>query len=298
MNLKTLPPAPGICIIFLTILCLSLNAAPQEHVYKKVGDRSLKLHVYKPSDWKAGDKRPAIMFIHGGGWTAGGFKAFAEQAEYFAERGLVAINIEYRLLPKGSKDLPLVCMHDAKSAMRWVLAHAKELGIDTARVAAGGGSAGGHLASFVAMTPGYDDPKDDLSIKIAVAALLLWNPAVGWDIDKTGLDLANRRFGDKGKVFLESSAANNIRKGAPPTLILSGSNDKVVPPVMLTKFQEKMKSVGTRCDVIFYEGQGHAFFHKNKASGRYYYETLYAADDFLASLGWLAGRKIETKNDK
>ncbi|MDP6717318.1 MAG: carboxylesterase family protein, partial [Pirellulaceae bacterium] len=70
------------------------------HVYKNVGTRALTLYVTKPADWSATDTRPAIVFFHGGGWTGGAPGQFTEHSKYLATRGMVAIQVEYRLLDR------------------------------------------------------------------------------------------------------------------------------------------------------------------------------------------------------
>src|SRR5262245_37103470 len=63
-----------------------------DHVYKKTPEGELTLHCFMPTDWKATDRRPVIVFFFGGGWRNGSFTQFQPQAEYFASRGLVAIS--------------------------------------------------------------------------------------------------------------------------------------------------------------------------------------------------------------
>src|SRR5687767_14232865 len=79
-------------------------AVGESFTYKKVGDREMKLFVSKPADWKASDKRPAIVFFHGGGWVGGAPSKFNDHCKYFASRGLVCATVEYRLLNKESKE--------------------------------------------------------------------------------------------------------------------------------------------------------------------------------------------------
>ncbi len=114
----------------------------------------LKLLIEKPEAWQATDQRSAIVFFFGGGWVGGTPEQFRKQSQYFASRGLVGIRVEYRTMPKDGKGPPTVCCADAKSAMRYVRSHAAELGIDPQRIAASGGSAGGHLAAFTSMVAG------------------------------------------------------------------------------------------------------------------------------------------------
>ncbi|MEY3897718.1 MAG: hypothetical protein RLZZ214_3239, partial [Verrucomicrobiota bacterium] len=147
-------------------------------VYKKAGDRELRLSIEKPAAWQPTDRRPAIVFFFGGGWVGGRTSQFQEQSEYLAARGMVGVRVEYRVIAKGDKGPPVVCCADAKSAMRWVRAHAAELGVDPQRIAAAGGSAGGHLAAFTSMVEGADDPADDLKISPKANALVLFNPVL------------------------------------------------------------------------------------------------------------------------
>ncbi len=249
----------------------------EQLIYKKVGDVDLTLDIEKPADWKASDKRPAIVFFFGGGWVGGTPTQFQKQSEYLATRGMVGIRVKYRTIPKGEK-LPLMCCADAKSAMRYVRSHAAELGIDPDRIAASGGSAGGHLASFATMVPGLDDPQDDLSISCKGNAMVLFNPVFNNGPNNWG----HTRVGDRYKEF---SPAHNITKDTPPAIVFLGDKDNLIPVQVLTDFANEMKQVGVRCDPHVYPGAGHGFFNKDP----YYTLTLIEADKFLASLGWLTG---------
>ncbi|MBI3881701.1 MAG: alpha/beta hydrolase [Verrucomicrobia bacterium] len=251
----------------------------ETRVYKKVGDRELHLHIEKPAAWKAADQRPAIVFFFGGGWVGGTPTQFQGQSEYLATRGMVGIRVEYRVIPKGDEGPPVVCCNDAKSAMRWVRARAAELGIDPQRIAAGGGSAGGHLAAFVGLVEGQDDPADDLKISPKTSALVLFNPVFdngpdgGWGA---------KRVGDRFKEF---SPAHNVTAAAPPAIIFLGSKDALIGVPVLERFKANMTKAGARCETHIYEGQAHGFFNQDP----YKTATLIEADKFLASLGWLKG---------
>ena len=110
-------------------------------IYKTVGDSRLHLHVFFPDSHKSSDKRPAVVFFFGGGWSGGSPSQFHPHCEYFASRGMVAISAEYRT-KTSHQTTPRECVKDGKSALRWVRSHAKELGIDPDKIVAGGGSAG------------------------------------------------------------------------------------------------------------------------------------------------------------
>ena len=116
--------------------------------FREVGGVELRLHGYKPKDWKASDRRPAIVLFFGGGWVGGTPKQFQPHAKYLASRGMVAFCAEYRTKKRGDAT-PFDCEADGREAVRWVRANANDWGIDPRRIAAGGGSAGGHVAAAV-----------------------------------------------------------------------------------------------------------------------------------------------------
>ena len=142
-----------------------INGGPptREVVYKKVGDVGLTLAVFEPADAKPGDRRAAAVWVHGGGWTAGDDRAFYPHARYYASRGAVGVSINYRLIRAGGPTA-FDSFADCKSAVRYLRAHAAELGIDPARVAVLGDSAGGHLAGCLGTIRGFDDPRDDTAV--------------------------------------------------------------------------------------------------------------------------------------
>ena len=281
MNVQPLPHAFLICLSLLSPV-IAAEPPGAKHVYKQVADRELRIYVSQPADWQATDTRPAIVFFHGGGWTGGAPGQFTEHAQYFASRGLVCFQVEYRLLDKKGDAPPITCTQDAKSAMRWVRAHAKEFGVDPHRIASGGGSAGGHLAAFVATVDGGDASDDDLSVSAKSNAMLLFNPV--YDNGPGGWGTA--RVGER---YQEFSPFHNLSQDDPPSIVFLGTNDKLIPVATAQKFRDRCQSLGVTSELHTYEGQEHGFFNTTKDGGRWYYETVTAADAFLVKLGWLSG---------
>jgi acetyl esterase len=270
-------------IAALWITSIFISRGSETLIYKTVGDQSLKMLVDKPADWQAGDKRPAIVFFFGGGWVGGSVSQFQRHSAYLASRGMVGIRVDYRVIPKDDAGPPVMCVADAKSAMRYVHSHASELGVDPERIAAGGGSAGGHLAAFTVMVGGLDDPQDDVKTPCKPDALVLFNPV----FDNGPGQWGHERVGDR---FREFSPAHNITKGAPPTIVFLGDNDELIPVKVINDYEEKMGKVGSRCEVHIYPGVGHGFFNRPG----YYTRTVIEADKFLASLGWIKGEPTLT----
>jgi len=105
------------------------KALAYKTVDKKGELTELNLQVFLPEGHQPSDRRPAIVFFHGGGWYGGTPDHMYPQCRYLALRGMVAISVEYRTI-KAFGTTPQECVKDGKSAMRWVRTHAAELGID------------------------------------------------------------------------------------------------------------------------------------------------------------------------
>lgn len=249
----------------------------KKYVYKHAGDRELHLYVVEP-DEKSVAPRPACVLFHGGGWTGGAPSQFDTLAKHLAQRGMVAVQVEYRLLKKADKDPPTVCVQDAKSAMRWVRSHAVTLHVNPQQIAAGGGSAGGHLAAFVGMVAGHDDPQDDTSVSCRADALLLFNPVFDNGPDK---GWGTARVGDR---YPEFSPAHNITADDPPAIVFLGTADSLIPVAVAERFRDQMKAVGVRCDLHLYDDQPHGFFNKEP----FLNQTIQKSDAFLVSIGWIS----------
>ncbi len=268
----------------------SLEVAVAE-VYKTVGDVELKIYRFNPKEHKDSDHRPAIVFFFGGGWKSGDPKQFANQCAHLADRGMVAMTAEYRVASRHQAHA-IDCVEDAKSAIRWVRQNATRLGIDPNRIAAGGGSAGGHLAACTGVVKGFERSSEDASVSSVPNAMILYNPALQLDnvegekpIEKEKLAELRERIGDDPKKV---SPCHHVEKGAPPTIIFHGRADTTVPFRTAEVFAEAMQRHGNRCELIGYPEQGHGFFNYGRGEeNQGYRATLLATNQFLVSLGFL-----------
>jgi acetyl esterase/lipase len=257
--------------------------------YRRVGDTELKVWLFSPPQTGDGaaQARPAIVFFFGGGWRNGSPEQFVPQGRHLASRGMVAAVANYRVASRQNVK-PTECVADAKACVRWLRKNAARLGIDPHRIAAGGGSAGGHLAAATATLPGFDEPGGDPAVSCVPDALVLFNPALilapFGDVAMKGFgaNLAAERFGCEPQAI---SPIHHIRKGMPPALILHGRADTTVPYATAEAFCAAMKQAGNRCELVGYDGMPHGFFNATQ-----YSETLAEADRFLTSLGYLPVR--------
>ncbi|MCO6047265.1 alpha/beta hydrolase [Aeoliella sp. ICT_H6.2] len=247
-------------------------------VYKKVGDRELEIILSEPTA-TSDEPRPAIVFFHGGGWVRGSNKSFSDRVQRYAPRGVVCAQVQYRFVPREPNNPPVVCIQDAKSAMRWMRSHAEELNIDPNRIMAAGSSAGGHLSAAVGLLEGVDDPADDLSISPKPNAMLLFCPV----LDNGPQDgYGHERCGPDWRKY---SPAHHVAEGAPPTLIMAGRDDPTAKLSALKRFSDAMQQVGNDCELMVFDGS-HSFLN-TKQQPENYPKSVEAFDGFLVKLGWL-----------
>ncbi len=262
-------------------------AGYDEYTYKQIDTVSLKLYVRKPDHFNNKKSYPMIVFFFGGGWVSGDIAQFKPQADYFASRGMITVLADYRVKSRHNTT-PFEAVADAKSVIRFLRQNSGRLNIDTAKIAASGGSAGGHLAAAAATVQGLDDPRDNLKISAVPNALVLFNPVFDNGPNGYGYERTGERFSD-------ISPMHNIRKGTAPAVVFLGTADKLIPVETAKLYKQKMEEAGSRCDLFLYEGQGHGFFNfqkDDKAENKYFSETVYQADLFLESLGYLSGKPV------
>ena len=253
------------------------------YVYKQVDGVNREMEIYFPKGHDASKKTvPGIIMFHGGGWGGGSRVAVSYQCDYFANRGMVAATVTYRLRTKEDRaaltegqSTKRVCIPDVKSAIRWFKQNAQELGVDPNRIVAGGGSAGGHISLLGTTNPGLNDPNDPKGFDASVAAYVLFNPALSTSDAK-----------DPDVDFLR-----HLKADFGPAIVFFGSKDKWLINGWAPA-AAKMKSLGiTSVQIQIAEGQTHAFFNKQPWKDI----TLIAADRFLTELGYLQGKPTLSK---
>lgn len=297
-NIRRALPAPAAVLLLACLLSGAAKAqAPDakpeiEHVdYKQTTDSkgepvTLRLHMFKPEGWTRDDKRPAIVFFFGGGWVGGTPQQFYPHCRDLAARGMVAVSAEYRIKGKHGTG-PQACVEDGKSAVRYLRAHANELGIDPDRIVSAGGSAGGHVAACTGTIAGYEAEAEDKSVSSVPSLMVLFNPVIDTS-PETGYGA--KKIGDDP---LSLSPLHQVKKDQPPSLILHGEADKTVSIDSVRRFVERCEQVGAGSRLAAYDGAGHGFFNhsdfrkRRDADPDYYGLTMKEVLAFLAKHGYI-----------
>ena len=235
--------------------------------------RKEKLDLYQPGERPAGTRSPAVVIIHGGGWTSGdkGAKREFVTGTTLARNGYVCASVNYSL--REGRRWP-VNLHDCKNAVRWLRANAEDLGVDPERIGVIGGSAGGHLALMVAYTAGvpelspaepYPGVSDHVSACVNMYGVtnLLTRRHTDDQGNPTGPLkehhlFTEKRDGDPAKWRL-ASPVSHVRRDSPPTLTLHGTADTVVDRDQARELDRALREAGAESTLKLVEGATHAW---------------------------------------
>jgi acetyl esterase/lipase len=204
-----------------------------DQAYCTRGPRTLRADVCQPTKKRRGGY-PAVVFVHGGGWSSGHRRQHLPMAQQLAARGYVCVLPEYRLATEARYPAAVL---DLKAALRWLRTQAKAYNIDTARVAVWGFSAGGQLAALVATTPGeaaLEEPTASGAPSTRVQALVdvdgtlaFTHPESGEGDDSKRLSAATLWLGApraaQPALWQQAGALSHVSAHAPPTLFLNSS---------------------------------------------------------------------------
>ena len=251
--------------------------APQTRVYKTTAQGELSLRIFaQPLANGTVGARPAIVYYFGGGWSSGTPMQYYREAARLAHQGMVAVCVDYRISSVNNTS-PFEAVADAKSALRWVRSHVGEFGIDPARIAAAGGSAGGHLAAACALLPDLDEDSDR-SVSGRPDALLLFYPV----LDQSPGGYGHNQVKDR---WTEISPLDQDLSQLPPTLLLYGDKDQYVPATMVAALRGKAPV--SRVKVKVYPGAAHPIFLYRQGWSELRESCMQDCEVFLSDMGWL-----------
>jgi pectinesterase len=264
---------------------LRVGAEPPEgirfsrHVIATYPEHTVELLVYTPTN---PGKYPAILDVHGGGWSKRQLEADRPMMERLAQRGFVTALVSYRL--SGEARYP-AALHDCKSAIRFMRHNAGKLGINPERIGLIGGSAGGHLAGLTAFTAGkwqfegagpLHGTNSNVQACIIMAASQDLLEANIKGTSSNALEFFGNSCADYPELYRQASPITHIRKGVPPTIFIEGEKDTL--KIGRKEAMEKLEELGIETGLHTLKYAPHPFW----MSDPWCAETVEIATRFFA----------------
>jgi len=265
------------CLAFALVLAPLLHAADtqlavaakKDIVYSTVGTEKLRLDLAAPT---SGGPYPAVLLLHGGAWKVGNRSDLSRSSpgtpsviEQVAARGYVAVSASYRLAPKHKFPAQI---EDARTAVRFLRANAKKFNIDPERIAAGGFSAGGHLALLLGvagktdfLTSEYPDQSSQVQCVVSYFGptdLSLYAASSGIE-DAYMVPFLGKACKSEPGIYKRASPLDYVNKGDAPTLMIHGTADVVVPIIHSERMLKKLRDSGVKAELITVKGAGHGW---------------------------------------
>ncbi|MCH2207521.1 MAG: alpha/beta hydrolase [Lentisphaerales bacterium] len=251
-------------------------------IYASYGDRQMKLNLFLP---KGEGPFPGIALIHGGGWMKGSKEKFTNHGRAFADKGYVVAVVGYRLSTEAK--FP-AAIHDCKAAVRWLRANAAKFKLDSKRIAAVGGSAGGYLASLLSTSSQVnvlEGSVGNLEYSSAVQASVNWAGPVN-NYERFTAENAPKPsqapllfFGGTVQQFPEvyklGSPNTHIDQNTPPQFLVDSEFD--APPTRYTTMKRKLTDLGIPFEYVNIKGGKHGCWNRNPWFKQYIEKT----DNFL-----------------
>ena len=251
--------------------------AERDVEYGKGGDRALRLDIYRPKT-RPEKPMPVLVYIHGGAWRAGSKAGMPPLGIKLAEQGYVSVSIAYRFSHEAIFPAQI---EDAKCAVRFLRAHAKQYHIDPDRIGAWGHSAGGHLVALLGTagdakdlegTGGWADqssrvhavvdcfgPTDFLKITDGLKTLGLPDRMGHDSPDSPEARLIGGPIQENKEKAARANPITYVTKDDPPLLILHGDRDATVPSTQSQLLYDALKEAGVDATYHVVKGAGHGF---------------------------------------
>ncbi len=235
-----------------------LSSVQQDVPFGTVGGHPLLLDIYQPAE-QSSALRPAVVLIHGGGWTSFDKSTMHTMGMFLARCGFVAFAVDYRLM-HGNENIWPAQLDDVQRAVRWVRANAVKYGVDPDHIGAFGHSAGAQLAALL----GMEDTRDNSD-----AALAKYSSRVQAVVEVSGpSDFTTHRDADDdaflttffggdyaqhSKIWQDASPVFHVSKTVSPFLIMHGTQDADVPIAQSQELADKLKQAGAAVKFVAVE---------------------------------------------
>jgi acetyl esterase/lipase len=234
------------------------SSVQQDIPYSTVGGHPLLVDIYQPTE-QSSALRPAVVLIHGGGWTSFDKSTMHGMGMFLARCGFVAFAVDYRLM-HGNENIWPAQLDDVQRAVRWVRANAAKYGVDPDHIGAFGHSAGAQLAALL----GMEDTRDNSD-----AALAKYSSKVQAVVEVSGpSDFTTHRDADDdaflaaffggdyaqhSRIWQDASPVFHVSKNVSPFLIMHGTQDADVPLAQSQELADKLKQAGASVKFVTVE---------------------------------------------
>ena len=233
------------------------HVTTQENVvFGTGGGRELHCDVFTPPDDVR--NRTAILIVHGGGWWEGDRTQLKGYGVQLARYGFLCVTSEYRLSREAIWPAQI---HDVNAAVRWMRANSDVLGIDQNKICVSGNSAGGHLALMAAaQRPEFEGDGGNAGVSSTCAAIIAIYPPTLLRAGNAG-DALHALFGGKVDRAIEDAASplTHARGNFPPTMLIHGNADTVVPVSASFEMYQALAKSGAPVELHVYDGLPHGF---------------------------------------
>jgi acetyl esterase/lipase len=279
LQVSSAPPAPTVGV-----------AAPgpgySNVTYGVAGGETLLLDIFEPAN-NTGKPRPAIVLVHGGGWTSFDKSTMRALAQFLALAGFVAVPVDYRLFHDDATRWPAQ-LEDAQRAVRWVRANSAKYNIDPQRIGAYGHSAGAQIATLLGMLETRDN--SDASLAKYSSKVQAVVDASGPTDFTSGMDNEAKQFltsflgadfAAHPEVWRDASPIFHVAKSNAPILIIHGTHDEMVPFSQAEELNDALTKAGAT--VKFLPLDSDHMFHEPGPHRQLALETQAFFDRYLAS---------------
>lgn len=226
--------------------------------YARAGEKELKLDIYRPRKAPKDQRRPLFVLIHGGGWKSGQREDYRPHALSVARAGYVVASLSYRLADTAK--FP-AAVRDVKAALQFLADHSDTYGLDPQKMVVMGGSAGGHLAMLAgyandpefepASEPALKPVRDSVAAAVPYKIRSIFNFYGPCDLTTDfarDVDVVKGFMGvgfEQGReAYGQASPLFDVSPGDPPTLIVHGTLDDIVPVGQSDELAQALKKAG------------------------------------------------------
>lgn len=239
-------------------------------IYGVADGQKLLLDIYQPV--AATGLRPALIFVHGGGWSAGSKESFGGAAANMTQQGYVTVTINYRLVKNGKNHWPAQ-LDDVQRAVRWIRAHAASYNIDPQRIGAIGHSAGGHLVACLATreTREQVDP-----VLAAYSSRVTCAVDMSGPVDLTVSDtpqtdgiiayLLGAKNSENPALARDASPLFFVDAASAPVFIIHGRCDPLVAVRHAEQFEAALRRAGVETQLLLFPDEGHSLIKKENTT--------------------------------